>query len=242
MTRLTFGGGYGNPLWTATAATSYSGRHKGMLWTRADGTGQAQPLTRATVSKFHGPLQPMGSGLHCVNPIRHAASAIWTVPVDSAGSGLRAGKPESSCKPHFGVRSPMFSPDGRLAHVHVQRIRPLPGIRASVPDKMASGKSRATAVLSAWVAEPARGVFWSHGQLMVASSHERQDSFVADKPRVWTEKEPAPLVRRGAMIRRRTATPRSRSCRLNGPRSSRRVIFLLNFFDEWRRRAPMSSN
>jgi Tol biopolymer transport system component len=37
---------------------------------------------------------------------------IWTAPVETDSSGLRAGKPELFLQAPFHERSPMFSPDG----------------------------------------------------------------------------------------------------------------------------------
>jgi eukaryotic-like serine/threonine-protein kinase len=45
----------------------------------------------------------------------HSATGadIWTLPVETGASGLRAGKPEVFLQTPFNERSPMFPPDGR---------------------------------------------------------------------------------------------------------------------------------
>jgi serine/threonine-protein kinase len=48
MTRLTFGGGYGSPLWTVDSKYILFRAAHGMLWTRADGTAQPQVLTESS--------------------------------------------------------------------------------------------------------------------------------------------------------------------------------------------------
>jgi hypothetical protein len=78
---------------------------------------------------------------------------------------------------------------------------------------------------------------------MVASYQVRGDLFVSDKPRVWYDKriitfastssyDPAPDGKRIVALMT-VDTPQE-------PRTH--VIFLLNFFDELRRRVPLSAN
>ena len=95
----------------------------------------------------------------------------------------------------------------------------------------------------AWSRNAHEVFFWSHGQLMVASYHEQRDSFVADKPRVWTEKELSPF----STTRSYDPAPDGKHVVALMPAETLqdahdRVIFLLNFFDELRRRVPSSAN
>ena len=90
--------------------------------------------------------------------------------------------------------------------------------------------------------------FWQYGadpdnQLMIAQYKARGDSFLPDKPRVWSEKG---LVRFGTTRSYDPAPDGKRIVALKpadtpeGPQDH--VIFLLNCFDELRRRAPLSTN
>jgi hypothetical protein len=88
--------------------------------------------------------------------------------------------------------------------------------------------------------------FWKFGReqkLMATSYQEHGDSFVADKPRVWSENrlilfgttrtyDPAPDGKHVVALTP-AETPEE-------PRD--RLIFLLNFFDELRRRVPLNAN
>ena len=79
-------------------------------------------------------------------------------------------------------------------------------------------------------------------QLMAVSYKSRGDSFVTDKPRVWSRQiawfaatksyDPAPDGKR-IVVLMPADTPQVPHDRL---------IFLLNFFDELRRRGPLSAN
>ena len=74
---------------------------------------------------------------------------------------------------------------------------------------------------------------------MVASYQEPGASFLADRPRTWSEKGPAHF----GTTRSYDPAPDGRQIvalmPADTPQEPRaRVIFLLNFFDELRRRAP----
>jgi len=244
MTRLTFGGGYGNPLWTADGRYILFRAARGMLWTRADGTGQAQPLTESNSQQIPWSFTADGKRLAFVEPNPPRGSAIWTVAVDSADSGLRAGKPEMFVQAPFGERSPMFSPDGRWLMYMSNESGHYQVYVQAFPDKHGKRQiSGDSGSYPAWSRNAHEVFFWSHGQLMVASYHEQRDSFVADKPRVWTEKELSPF----STTRSYDPAPDGKHVVALMPAETLqdahdRVIFLLNFFDELRRRAPMSSN
>jgi hypothetical protein len=78
---------------------------------------------------------------------------------------------------------------------------------------------------------------------MVTSYQERGDSFMADKPHVWSGRVPVffPVTKfydpapdgKGIVALMRDDAPEE---------PHNRVIFLLNFFDELRRRVPFNAN
>jgi hypothetical protein len=78
---------------------------------------------------------------------------------------------------------------------------------------------------------------------MVVSYQERGDSFVADKPRAWSEKEP---VHFGTTQSYDPAPDGKQIVALMSADTPQephaRVIILLNFFDELQRRAPLTAN
>jgi Tol biopolymer transport system component len=247
MTRLTFGGGYGNPLWTADGHYVAFRAARGMLWTRADGTGQPQPLTQSHNQQMPWSFTADGKRLAFVELTSVTGADIWTVSVDSGGSGLRAGNPEVFLQTPFNERTPMFSPDGRwlaytsdesgVSRVYVQAF----------PDK--HGKRQISGDGGSYPAWPRDGhelFFWQFGaqnQLMVAPYKAHGDSFLPDKPRVWAEKALANF----STTRSYDPAPDGKQIVALTPAETpqephERVIFLLNFFDELRRRAPLSAN
>ena len=71
--------------------------------------------------------------------------------------------------------------------------------------------------------------------MMVASYTANGEAFVASKPRLWAEKQNAGGSFDLAPDGKRFAVVREEASDQKGPRH---VVFLLNFFDELRRRAP----
>ena len=82
------------------------------------------------------------------------------------------------------------------------------------------------------------------GQIAVASYTVRGDSFVADKPRMWSEKRLANTLGNGSNYnlapdgKRLVVFMPATASEAQDARSQ--VIFLENFFDELRRKAPAS--
>ena len=113
MTRLTFGGGFSFPVWTADGRYVAFRGPRGMLWTRADGTGQPHVLTQCGNPQNPQSFSPDGKQLAFVEINPATGADIWTLPVESGSSGLRAGKPEVFLQTPFHERGPVFSPDGR---------------------------------------------------------------------------------------------------------------------------------
>jgi serine/threonine-protein kinase len=251
MTRLTFGGGYSNPVWTADGRyilfRALSQRALGIWWIRTDGTGQPQQLTRSNNPQLPWSFPADGKRL-AFNELSAAnIDDIWTVPVESSSSGLRAGKPELFLKNSFHERGPAFSPDGRwMAYQSNESGRYEVYVQA-FPDGHSKRRiSSDTGTYPAW-SRNGRELFFrtngAHNQLMVASIEERGDSLAVETPRVWFGEriptfastksyDPAPDSKRIVALLP-ADTPEE-------PHD--RVIFLLNFFDELRRRVPSSLN
>ena len=191
MTRLTFGGGYGFPVWTTDGRYVVFRGARGMLWTRADGTGQPQVLTQNSNPQNPQSFTPDGKQLAFVEIAPATGADIWTLPVESTASGLRAGKPEVFLQTRFHERGPTFSPDGRwLAYfsnesgeyrVYVESFPHKGGKREVSPDGNSS---------PAW-SRNGKDLFFvqlrAPRRLMAVSYKSRGDSFATDKPRVWSE-------------------------------------------------------
>jgi Tol biopolymer transport system component len=140
----------------------------------------------------------------------------------------------------------MFSPDGQwLAYMSNESGEYQVYVDA-FPQK---GKNRQISTVRggypAWSQKENQLFYWGLGrssELMVASYRTHGNSFIADQPRVFSNKivgfgttrsyDPAPD---GKHIVALTAADTAQG-------SQDRVVFLLNFFDELRRRAPAGAN
>src|SRR5262249_1352184 len=125
-----------------------------------------------------------------INPV--SGADISTMPVESDGAGLRAGKPEVFLQTPFDERSPMFSPDGRwLAYISNESGRAEVYVRA-FPDK--SGKQQISGnggAYPAWSRNGRELFFYQFGvenRVMVVPYKVQGDSFLPDKPQAWSEK------------------------------------------------------
>jgi hypothetical protein len=109
--------------------------------------------------------------------------------------------------------------------------------------KAANGRSRTTAGPSpVWSRASREVLYWSGNQIMAVSYTVKGDSFVPDKPRVWasnvagpglvgvTDFDLAPDAKRVAVL-----TPVESP---ETPKAEHDVVFLLNFSDYLRQRAP----
>jgi len=246
MVRLTFGGGFGNPLWTADGQRLVLRAAGGIFWIDATGTGRPEPLTRSPNPQLPWSFTPDGKRLAFIEIDPVTGADIWTVSMQTGALGLRAGKPEVFLQTPFQERTPMFSPDGRwLAYMSNQSGEYQVYVEA-FPNK---GSKRQVSTdrggYPAWSQKGNELFFWGLGresQLMVASYKELGDSFLPGQPRVYSRKivgfgttrsyDPAPDGKRIVAL---TAAD-------DAPTSQDRLVFLLNFFDELRRRVPISAN
>jgi serine/threonine-protein kinase len=249
MTRLTVGGGYSDPSWTADGHYIVFHATGGIWWTRADGTGQPQPLTHSNNQQFPSSFTSDGKLLvfQEITPASGAAD-VWTVSVESGSSGLRAGKPELYLQTPFHERGPMISPDGRWMAYQSDESGTNQVYVQAFPDK--HGKRRISGDRGGYPKWSRDGrelfFFWPfgpHAHLMVTTFEARGDSFVAEKPRVWSER--VPLYFPAVKFYDPAPDGKSIAALMPADRPEEphdRVTFLLNFFDELRRRAPLNAN
>ena len=140
----------------------------------------------------------------------------------------------------------MFSPDGRwLAYMSNESGQYQVYVEAFPHKGSKRQVSRDRGGYPAWTLKGNELFFWGLGresQLMVASYKAFGDSFVAGQPRVYSRKivgfrttrsyDPAPDGKHIIALTAADAAPESQD----------RLVFLLNFFDELRRRAPLNAN
>jgi Tol biopolymer transport system component len=242
-TNLTFGGAtYSNPVWTPDGQNVVFQANNGNLYSSlADGSGQPQVLTQAKGGpQVPWSFSPDGKRLAFMQPVL-GKFQLWTVPIDQQGGQVRAGTPEQFLRSESIDVTPKFSPDGRwLAYESFQPngsqifVRPSSGQGGQWVVSTSQQANRPV-----W-SRTGRDLLYvtSENQVMAVSYTAKGDTFVADKPRVWlakftqTEFDVSPDGKRlVAIVPTQSSAP---------PQLEHEVVFLQNFFDELRRRAPGS--
>jgi serine/threonine-protein kinase len=246
MTRLTFNGAF-DPVWSPDGRYIAFGTEGGIFWTRSDGAGKPQPLIQSKGGQIPYSFTPDGKRL-AYQERTNAGLHLWTVPVESDGVGLRAGKPELFLETQFNDRGPVFSPDGRwLAYASDESgsyqiyVRAFPGAPSGPGGKWQISNSGG--IFPVW-ARNGRELFFrsEDNHVMAAAYIVKGDSFIADKARVWSPKMIADIGQAGTNF---DVSPDGKRVAalmpvegLEEQKAQNHVIFLLNFFDELRRRVP----
>src|SRR5262245_21050613 len=241
MTRLTFGGHDCCARWSPDGQSVVFSSSGGIFQTRADGAGQPHRLTQSKTLQLLGSFTPDGKRLaysEAADPFQ-----IWTVPLENRGGQWNAGKAEPWLKSSFNDFNPVFSPDGRwLAYQSNESGKIEVYVRAFPPPSSGPGGkwqiSYTGGVTPRWSRTGHELVYQAGDQVMAVNYTVQSDAFVAEKPRVWIAKlggtlfDVAPDGRRVAVL-----TP---VVSADASKQNHEVVILLNFFDELRRRAPVS--
>ena len=242
MTRLTFTGKSSRPLWNPDGRyIAFQAAGEGMSVIRSDGAGKPQPLTQSKIFQEAYSFTPDGKRLAFMEQASGSSFDLWTVPLESDNAGLRAGKPEVFLQTPADERYPTFSPDGRWIAYRSDESGTVQIYVRAFPDK--GGK---------WQISNSGGRYpmWSRNghelffetldnHIMVAAYAVKGDSFVADKPRVWSEKQIGGTVgdKERRSRARRQAHRRDNASRDSGSTKGAEPSDLpQNFFDELRRR------
>jgi Protein kinase domain/WD40-like Beta Propeller Repeat len=245
-TRLTDGQDvYAYPVWSPDGRYVVFSSSKGIFWTRPDGAGRPHPLIESKALLWPTSFTPDGKRL-VYSELNPTGGLIKTVLLDGSGGQLRAGTSEGFLQTSA-LPFPAFSPDGRwLAYADAESGRYEVYVRA-FPDKgtrwlISSGGG----TMPLW-SRTERELFYrdEDSRIMVATYTANGDTFVADKPRVWSEKRLAntgltPLFdlapdgkRFAVLVAEEGREP---------PAVQNHVTLILNFFDELRRRVPQGNN
>jgi Tol biopolymer transport system component len=243
MTRLTFGGGCGSPVWTIDGQYIVFRSARGMFWTRADGTGQPQVLSQSSRTQNPQSFTPDGKRLAFVELDPATGADIWTVPVETDTTGLRAGKPEVFLQTPFHERGPAFSPDGRWVAYMSNESGDYRVYVDAFPHKGAKRQVSSDGTGYQMWSRNGKDLFFLQyraRQLMALSYQSRGDSFVTDEPRVWARQ-----IAWFAATKNYDSAPDGKHIVVLMPAEAPqtphdRLIFLFNFFDELRRRLPSS--
>jgi serine/threonine-protein kinase len=244
--RLTFDGHSTLPVWSPDgryiAFRSGSGGF-GLWIARSDGAGEPQRLLETRNSSVPWSFSPDGRLLayHEVTP--ETGFDLWVLPIDTHDPDHpKAGSPRLFLRTPFNERRPTFSPDGRWIAYDANEsgvddvyVRPFPE---------PGGK---------WQISTGGGTYphWSQNghelffeaadqRIMVVEYSANGNSFIPAKPRVWSDRK---LFNPG-LAHADLAPDGSRFAILaplenaDAEKGSVHVTFLLNFFDELRRRVP----
>jgi Tol biopolymer transport system component len=163
------------------------------------------------------------------------------VPVQSGAGQMRAGQPEVFLKTTDVLGFPAFSPDGRwLAYADAPAGSYEVYVRA-FPDKGTQVQiSNAGGTMPVWSKNGHELFYRTEDQrIMVANYTAKGESFVADKPRVWSEKRLANV----GLAMNFDLAPDGKSFVVLMPAESpepretqNHVTLVVNFLDEVRRR------
>jgi serine/threonine-protein kinase len=243
MRRLTFGGGGRHPIWSPNGRYIAFQGTGGMFWIQADGAVNPQTLTQTKNRHVPGSFTPDGRRLVFAEDNPETGFDIWTVAVESDGAGLRAGKPEVFLRTSFDEGQPTLSPDGRWLAYDSDESGTFQVYVRAFPDK--GGKwqiSNGGGRNPVW-SRNGRDLFFRtmDNQIMVTAYTVQGDSLLVEKPRPWSEKKLANVgFRRNFDVApdgKRIAVLMPAES-LAAQKAQSHVIFLLNFFDELRRRVP----
>ena len=237
------------PVWTPDGKSivfrSSNPAAPGLYAIRSDGSGEAKCLMESKTASPYS-FSPDGRRLVIHQTGDGGTEDIFTVPVEidagPGGPGLRFGKPELFLGTPFMEFYAAFSPDGRwLAYqsnesgtyeVYVRPF-PVPGGRWQV----STGGGREVM----WSRDGRELLFQiPDGRVMAAAYTAKGDSFAAGKPRVWAEIR----IRAAGWGPNYDITPDGKRLAAivaddsTGGKLPAHVTFLLNFFDELRRKAP----
>src|SRR5262249_20149677 len=253
LTRVTLDAGeHWRPVWTPDArriAFSWAqpGASQNLYWRRADGGGDVQRLA-ASPFQYPSSWHPSGKFLafEQFSPTANHDLIILPVEGDEA-SGCKPGKPTVFLNTPAVELSPVFSPDGRwIAYQSNESgrleiyVRPFPGPGGKWQISTDGG------TYPVWSRTRSELLYATDRRIMVVSYTAHEDSFIAERPRPWSD------VLFATRSRGTFGPGKAFDLHPDGERvaiapaplsqgtSVDKLVFIFNFFDELRRLAPVS--
>jgi eukaryotic-like serine/threonine-protein kinase len=257
LTRLTFSGDQNySPVWTPDGqrivyASAEKGAVPNLRWIRADGAGDAQPLTESKDPQYPWSWSPDGKTLAFFQQNPGTGYDIMTMSVEgSEKSGWKPGQPKPFVSTPFMETYPSFSPDGRwIAYTSDESgpfevyVRPFPGPGGKWEISTDGGR------MPEWSRNGKEFFYRRYDQrIMVVGYTSSGDSFHADKPRLWS---PGQFTDSATNINdinfslhpdgKRFAVLKASGTEA-APPPINKVSFIFHFFDELRRKVPAGKN
>ncbi len=235
-----------HPVWTPDGRYIVYQAPNGISFARSDGGSRPQPLTESKEFQYPASFTPDGKTLAFYQSGPEGFE-LWTVPVEREGDTPKAGKPELFQRTNFGNRGASFSADGRwLAYSSNESgssqvyVRAFPGTGGHW---QISNNGGTAPIFS----RNSKELFFfdiPDDRIMVASYSAKGDSFVGEKPRVWSSHSVA-LTLSGAVGAQYDIAPNGKRIAVatyagsSTQQDTGHVIFLENFIDELQRKVPL---
>jgi len=243
MLRLTFTAGDNDPVWSPDGRyVAYDSAQTGIFWVRSDGSGLPQRLTRSGHIVFPYSFSPDGKRLAYSELNPQTGFDIWILPLEGDDRDhLKVGTPEPFLRTTANERDPAISPDGRwLAYSSDESgtfevyAQPFPGPASKWRVSTQGGR------LPIWSRSRRELAYQTlDDRIMMVPYSVNGATFTPGTPQSWSDKQLASLLAGANMDLapdgKRFAVLMSPQAE---PRSPTEVTFLLNFFDELRRKVP----
>jgi serine/threonine-protein kinase len=246
--RITFNAAANNrrPVWTPDGKHIVYSAFSGIWWTRADGSAQPERILE-NAGAWPGSFSPDGRQLAFWQILAGGNSDIWVLPLDNRDpEHPKPGKPELLLHTAGVTADPALSPNGRwIAYTSSETgvfqvyVRPYQPAATGGKWLISTGSGR----FPIW-SRNGRELFYetvSNSRIMVAEYTTKGDTFVRGALRQWCDTvlpsaftlqniDLAPDGKRFLVIASDALTADSKA--------SLHATFLVNFFDELRRRLP----
>jgi serine/threonine-protein kinase len=238
------------PIWTpdGRGIVYRSGTSSGsrFYWIRSDGASAPVQLTDSNTDQEPYSFSPDGKLLAYSDLSGEGRGDIWTLPIDwSDAEHPKAAKPEVFVRTPAGERYPAFSPDGRwIAYAANEGrnqeiyVRPFPPNSAGGTTQISSGGG----TFPIW-SRNGHELFYQglNGVgIFVATYITKGDTFIADKPRVWSDRR----LRQSQVKNYDLFSNGRKFAVVDAPegveqKPDTHVNILFNFIEEVRRRGPL---
>jgi Tol biopolymer transport system component/predicted Ser/Thr protein kinase len=234
------------PVWTPDGKYIVYGSLQGISWARSDGGGTPGHLAQSKELQYPTAFSPDGKTL-VFQQMGQQGFDLWTVPVEVDADGLKVGIPELFQQTSFGNRGATFSPDGRWIAYSSSESGTNQVYVCAFPGKGGHWQVSNNSGSSPRFSRNGQDLFYfdiPDDRIMVSNYSGKGDSFVAEKPRVWSNQSIA-LALSGAVGAQYDVTPDGRRIAVatyaadSPPQDSGHVIFLENFVDELQRKIPL---